>query len=81
MFEERVDSVKCDQNDARDQSVGSLQPLPVGFVGVSWMVTIVTRGLRFGDIAVPLDPIKPILGHELVPVSIWMSCYIRPKEA
>jgi len=75
MFEERVDPVKSDEDNARDQAVRGLQPLSVGLVRISWMVSIVACSLRFGDVAISLDPIQSIARCALVQVSIWIGFF------
>jgi hypothetical protein len=75
MFEERVDPVKSDQDNARDQAVRGLQPLSVGLVRISWMVSIVACSLRFGDVAISLDPIQSIARCALVQVSIRIGLF------
>jgi hypothetical protein len=81
VFEERVDSVEGDQYDARDQAVRSLQPLPVGLVRISGVVSIIACRLGFGDIAIPLDPLQPVVRFSLAEVLVSVGFYIRPVEA
>jgi hypothetical protein len=74
-------SVESDEYDACNEAIRGFQPLPMGFVGISWMVTIVTCSLSFGSISISLDLFQSKCDICVSRSSEKGALYIRFKEA